>query len=121
MSSTLQIPKFSQFCGKAFVAQKTTTKCCSHTCGSRAYKKRKREEKVQFTLSEQILINKSKVSKNLQALSTNISTSPSNYNFHFHCLLFILIVFNIFIVATVLNPKCSREESDVVAILLEIL
>lgn len=53
MSSTIKLPKFCDHCGKAFIAQKTTTKFCGHPCASRAYKKRKREEKVNAEFKNQ--------------------------------------------------------------------
>lgn len=70
MSSTIKIPKFCQHCGQAFVAQTTTTRFCGHKCASRAYKQRKREEKVQTTLSEQIKSVSSANSENLQSLQS---------------------------------------------------
>ena len=70
MSSTIKIPKFCQHCGQAFVAQTTTTRFCGHKCASRAYKQRKREEKVQTTLSDQIKSVTSANSKNLQSLQS---------------------------------------------------
>lgn len=68
MSSTIKIPKFCQHCGQAFVAQTTTTRFCGHKCASRAYKQRKREEKVGSTLKEQIQTVTSANSENLQSL-----------------------------------------------------
>ncbi|GAK89006.1 putative transposase [Nonlabens ulvanivorans] len=62
----------------AFVAQKTTTKYCGHTCASRAYKQRKREEKVQTALSEQINNSKPTSSENLQTLQT-LPTQAGNH------------------------------------------
>lgn len=53
MSSTIKLPKFCDQCGKAFIAQKTTTQFCGHPCASRAYKKRKREEKVNAEFKNQ--------------------------------------------------------------------
>jgi len=70
MSSTIKIPKFCQHCGQAFVAQTTTTRFCGHKCASRAYKQRKREEKVQTTLSDQIKNVTSANSENLQSLQS---------------------------------------------------
>ncbi len=70
MSSTIKIPKFCQHCGQAFVAQTTTTRFCGHKCASRAYKQRKREEKVQTTLSDQIKNVISANSENLQSLQS---------------------------------------------------
>ncbi|MBT8220292.1 MAG: helix-turn-helix domain-containing protein [Bacteroidia bacterium] len=54
MSSNIKIPKFCQYCGQAFVAQTTTTRYCSKTCNSRHYKQKKREEKVQATLQQEM-------------------------------------------------------------------
>ncbi len=70
MSSTIKIPKFCQHCGQAFVAQTTTTRFCGHKCASRAYKQRKREVKVQTTLSDQIKSVTSANSENLQSLQS---------------------------------------------------
>lgn len=70
MSSNIKIPKFCQHCGQAFVAQTTTTRFCGHKCASRAYKQRKREEKVQTTLSDQIKSVTSANSENLQSLQS---------------------------------------------------
>lgn len=52
MSSNLKIPKNCLHCKNVFTAGKTTTKFCSHTCASRAYKQKKRDEKVKATLQE---------------------------------------------------------------------
>lgn len=46
MSSKIEITKICEFCGKAFTAQRTTTRYCSHTCNSKAYKQGKREFKM---------------------------------------------------------------------------
>lgn len=77
MSSNLKIPKYCTFCGQAFVAQTTTTRFCSHKCSQRAYKKRKRDEKVQATLKEQIksaTFAKPEGLQSLQSLQTQTST-----------------------------------------------
>ena len=52
MSSNLRIPRTCQYCNKAFIAKTTVTKYCSDGCAKRAYKKRKRDEKVQRALAE---------------------------------------------------------------------
>lgn len=54
MSSNLYIPKTCKHCGNAFTARTTVTKYCRDTCAKRAYKARKRNEKVQATLEETI-------------------------------------------------------------------
>lgn len=41
-----QIKKVCEWCGDIFYAQKITTRYCSHTCNSRAYKANKRKERV---------------------------------------------------------------------------
>lgn len=46
MSSNIKITKFCEFCCAKFIAQKTTTKFCSHKCAQRAYKLKKREAKI---------------------------------------------------------------------------
>lgn len=42
MSSNLKIKRICAWCGKEFIAQKTTTACCSKQCVNALYKKRKR-------------------------------------------------------------------------------
>ena len=46
MSSNMLIPRICTFCGKEFIAKKTSTKTCSHNCAKRLYKKQKQEDKV---------------------------------------------------------------------------
>ncbi|MFI3317070.1 MAG: helix-turn-helix domain-containing protein [Rikenellaceae bacterium] len=46
MSSKTEYPKVCAQCGIHFVAQKISTQYCSHKCASRAYKQKKRIEKV---------------------------------------------------------------------------
>jgi len=46
----MKIPKTCQFCNQLFVAQTTVTKYCGTPCAQKAYKKRKREEKIQASL-----------------------------------------------------------------------
>lgn len=45
--SKIPIKKLCEHCGEEFIAQKVSTRFCSHTCASRAYKQRKREQRVQ--------------------------------------------------------------------------
>lgn len=52
MSSNIEITKLCDFCGNAFTARTTKTLFCSHTCASRAYKQRKRDEKVAASTQE---------------------------------------------------------------------
>lgn len=46
MSSNLSITKKCECCGKVFIAQKISTRYCSHKCNSKAYKQNKREFKM---------------------------------------------------------------------------
>lgn len=46
MSSKMEISKICECCGKTFIAQKTTTRYCSHKCNSKAYKQGKRQFKM---------------------------------------------------------------------------
>ena len=64
MSSNIQIPKTCEYCGKAFIAKTTVTKCCSDNCSKRAYKARKRQDKIQSTIEGEIQKNKSNPSEN---------------------------------------------------------
>lgn len=54
MSSNLYIPKTCKHCSNAFTARTTVTKYCGDTCAKKAYKARKRKEKVQATLTKDI-------------------------------------------------------------------
>lgn len=52
MSSNIEITRICEQCGNVFTARTTTTRCCSHTCANRAYKARKRTEKVSKAKAE---------------------------------------------------------------------
>lgn len=52
MSSNIEIIKRCAWCGKEFVARKTSTEYCSHRCSGLAYKERKRQEKFEAFKSE---------------------------------------------------------------------
>ena len=47
MSSNIRIEKTCLYCGETFIAKTTVTKHCSNNCAKKAYKKRKRQEKLQ--------------------------------------------------------------------------
>jgi excisionase family DNA binding protein len=49
MSSNIRVQRICQFCGKEFTARTTVTKYCSDVCAKRAYKARKRTEKVEIS------------------------------------------------------------------------
>jgi len=76
MSSKIQIPKTCEYCGKAFIARTTVTKCCSDNCSKRAYKARKRQEKIQASL--ELDLNKSNV---VQIETATTPTSLSSKDF----------------------------------------
>ena len=46
MSSSIRVTRICEHCGKSFEARTTVTRFCSDVCAKRAYKARKREEKV---------------------------------------------------------------------------
>ena len=46
MSSNIRITRICQHCEKEFIAKTTVTKYCSDTCAKRAYKARKKAEKI---------------------------------------------------------------------------
>jgi excisionase family DNA binding protein len=52
MSSNIRINRICEFCGNEFTARTTVTKYCSDTCSKRAYKARKRTEKVEASNQE---------------------------------------------------------------------
>ena len=70
MSSNIHILKTCQFCGKAFIARTTVTKYCGNSCAKKAYKKRKRDEKIQSAIDD--------TKENLQTLQTINIITPQN-------------------------------------------
>lgn len=54
MSSKIEIEKTCIYCKNKFIAKTLKTKYCSHTCNSRHYKKRKRDEKIYNFKEEQV-------------------------------------------------------------------
>ncbi len=46
MSSNITIPKICLECNNSFIAKTTVTKFCSQNCASKAYKKKKKSEKI---------------------------------------------------------------------------
>ncbi len=53
MSSTsIRLEKVCLYCQNTFIAQKVSTKYCSHKCNQRHYKVRKREEKTKRAAKE---------------------------------------------------------------------
>ena len=56
MSSNIKVQRICQHCGKEFTARTTVTKYCGDTCAKRAYKARKRAEKVQKSNQETLKV-----------------------------------------------------------------
>ncbi len=50
MSSNISIQKVCEYCGKDFTAKTTVTRCCSDDCAKKAYKARKRAEKINASI-----------------------------------------------------------------------
>ncbi|WP_298064420.1 helix-turn-helix domain-containing protein, partial [uncultured Rikenella sp.] len=51
----MEVKRVCKWCGKIFIAQKTTTCFCSHACASRGYKERIRERKQQLKKNEELM------------------------------------------------------------------
>ena len=49
------VKRICQWCGKPFIAQKTTTNYCSHQCSSRGYKHRMKERRMELIHSQELL------------------------------------------------------------------
>lgn len=56
MSSKIEIQRICQHCSNEFTAKTTVTKYCSDVCAKRAYKVRKRKEKIEASNSESLQI-----------------------------------------------------------------
>lgn len=56
MSSNIYVQRICQHCGNEFTARTTVTKYCSDICAKRAYKLRKKEEKVDQSNQETLAI-----------------------------------------------------------------
>ena len=54
MSSNIRIQKTCDFCTASFTAKTTVTQFCSDTCAKKAYKKRKRDEKIEVSIRREI-------------------------------------------------------------------
>lgn len=52
MSSNIQVQRICQHCGKEFTARTTVTQYCSDACAKRAYKAKKRLERVEGSNKE---------------------------------------------------------------------
>ena len=53
MSSNIRLQKICNYCGEKFTAKTTVAQFCSDNCAKRAYKKRKREEKIEVAVQQE--------------------------------------------------------------------
>lgn len=63
MSSNIEIKKNCEYCGNEFIARTTVTRYCGDTCSKKAYKSRKRAEKINITIDKVQSYNHSKPQK----------------------------------------------------------
>lgn len=54
MSSNIKIEKQCVYCRNTFIARTVKTKYCSHKCNQRHYKQKKRQEKINSVIEEQV-------------------------------------------------------------------
>lgn len=52
MSSNIRVERICQYCETTFIAKTTVTKFCSDSCAKKAYKKRKKAEKIKKSFKE---------------------------------------------------------------------
>ncbi len=52
MSSNIRVQRICQHCGNDFTAKTSVTKYCSDNCAKRAYKERKKQEKIEASNKE---------------------------------------------------------------------
>ena len=68
MSSNLKLERVCEYCNNTFVAKKTTTRFCSHTCNSRAYHDSVKGRKLLVAKNE-FLQKKLHVPENIESLN----------------------------------------------------
>lgn len=84
MSSNLRIPKICAHCGERFIAQKTSTRFCSHKCSRRAYKDRLKHELA-------ISVNIGKIEQYLSSAKKLQKSSPTSFETYNDSVLRILV------------------------------
>jgi excisionase family DNA binding protein len=52
MANLLRVVRVCKHCGKDFIAQRTTTNCCSERCAKMYYKTKKKDEKIEASNKE---------------------------------------------------------------------
>ena len=74
-----RVIKVCEFCGTDFEAQKVTTKYCSHTCSSRAYKERKRGERKEIVEREVMVSQRNQFSEGIKdAIMVSVAGAAKN-------------------------------------------
>ncbi len=56
MSSNIKVRRICQYCKQEFTARTTVTRYCSHSCNRKAYKQRKRFDKIESSDNETIQV-----------------------------------------------------------------
>jgi excisionase family DNA binding protein len=75
--------KLCNYCGKEFIAQKRTTRCCSDRCNKAAYKLRLREQKeIEFTDQETMKRLLFRIEGTIERLEQAISSIPKQWLQH---------------------------------------
>ena len=59
--NNMEVKRICQWCGKPFIAKKTTTNYCSHQCASQGYKHRMRERRLELRELQDLIEVKSKL------------------------------------------------------------
>ena len=57
----MEVTRICKWCGKPFIAKKTTTNYCSHQCSSQGYKHRMRERRIELREIQDLIEVKSKL------------------------------------------------------------
>ena len=57
----MEVKRICKWCGKPFIAKKTTTSYCSHQCSSQGYKHRMRERRIELREIQDLIEVKSKL------------------------------------------------------------
>ena len=57
----MEVKRICQWCGKPFIAKKTTTNYCSHQCASQGYKHRMKERRIELRELQELIEVKSKL------------------------------------------------------------
>lgn len=57
----MEVKRICQWCGKPFIAKKTTTNYCCHQCASQGYKHRMRERRLELRELQDLIEVKSKL------------------------------------------------------------